>query len=264
MPPNGKPRRARPLTLITFPLSHFCEKARWGLDHAGVTYRERGYPPAVHKLAVLPHRASTVPLLVGNPTLRESTDILAFANRACRDGNALYPATADARRETDALVARLDAVLGPHVRVWFYAWALAEPRRLRAWASPGLPRRQRAVLDAMAPAIAALIANRLEVNEATGAQARERVDEELEMVSAKLADGRRYLAGDRFGAADLTFAALSGPALLAPGYGGGSFIAPPMPAQLEAQIEAWRATPAGQHALRVYREHRRASEPPHA
>ena len=71
------------------------------------------------------------------------------------------------------------------------------------------------------------------------------------MVSAKLADGRRYLAGDRFGAADLTFAALAGPALLPPGYGGRRFIAPPLPKQLEPQIRAWRATPAGRHALRT-------------
>ncbi len=245
------------MTLITFPLSHFCEKARWALDHAGVEYRERGYAPAVHKLAVLRHHGATVPLLVGDLTLRDSTDILRFADRARRDGHALYPPTgSDARREVDELIARLDAVLGPETRRWFYAWALAEPHRLRAWGSGGLPRRQRALLVALASPIAAMIAGRLDVHGSRGAGAHDLVDQELEHVSAMLADGRRYLAGDRFGAADLTFAALSGPALLPTGYGGGRFVAPPMPAQLEPQIGAWRATPAGQHALRMYRDHR--------
>jgi glutathione S-transferase len=245
-----------PLTLITFPLSHFCEKARWALDHAGVTFGERGYPPAIHKLAVLPHRGSSVPLLVADPTLRDSNDILAFADRSCRDGDRLYPQAPEARRETDALIARLDAVLGPRARVWFYGWALAEPHRLRAWGSCGLPRRQRALLNPLAGRIAAVIARRLEVDERTAAQARDLIDEELDHVSAKLAGGQRYLAGDRFGAADLTFAALTGPILLPPGYGGGRFETPPTPKQLEPQISAWRATPAGRHSLRMYREHR--------
>jgi glutathione S-transferase len=75
-------------------------------------------------------------------------------------------------------------------------------------------------------------------------------------LAVPLADGRRYLAGHSFGAADLTFAALCGPVLHPPGYGGTRLTLPPMPDELAPQICAWRATPAGQHALRVYREHR--------
>lgn len=256
MRPPPEARSASVVTLITCPLSHFCEKARWALDHAGVSYRERGYPPAIHKLAVHARGASTVPLLLGDTMLRESTDIVRFADRACVEGRRLYPAAEDARREADALVARLDAGFGPETRRWFYAWALTEPRRLRAWGSAGLPRRQRVVMGALASPIASIVAGRLDIDERTGAQARDRIDEELDAVSATLSDGRGYLAGDRFGAADLTFAALAGPALLPSGYGGGRFVAPPMPAQLEAQIRTWRATPAGQHALRMYRDHR--------
>ena len=253
-PPDRTHRTTR--TLITFPLSHFCEKARWALDHAGVDYRERGYPPAIHKLAVLPRGGGTVPLLVGEQTLRQSTDILRFADDACPEERKLYPAAEDARRATDELIARLDDVLGPEARRWFYRWALAEPRRLRAWGSCGLPRRQRAVLTALASPIAMLMASRLDVHGPTGAHAHELIDEELARVSARLSDGRAYLAGDRFGAADLTFAALIGALVHAPHYGGGRLALPPMPKQLESQIRAWRETPAGQHALRMYRDHR--------
>ena len=256
MRPHHDARAASAVTLITFPLSHFCEKARWALDHAGVPYRERGYAPAIHKLPALRRGAGTVPVLVGEQVLRESTDILRFADGARRHGVPLFPAGDDARRETDELIARLDDVLGPEARRWFYRWALAEPRRLRAWGSCGLPRSQRALTVALAAPIATLIAGRLDVLGPGGARAHERVDEELDRISAKLSDGRPYLAGARFGAADLTFAALAGPALLPDGYGGSRFIAPPPPAQLEPQIRAWRATPAGRHALRMYRDHR--------
>ena len=249
---GGSDARSTRVTLMTFPLSHFCEKARWALDHAGVDYRERGYAPAIHKLAAHRSGSDSVPMLVGEQTLRESTDIVRFADRACPPDRGLYPADPDARRETDQLVARLDGVLGSEARRWFYTWALAEPRRLRRWGSSGLPRGQRAVVVALASPIAALIAQRLDVEE----RMCDLIDGELQMVSSKLADGRRYLAGDRFGAADLTFAALAGVLVMAPGYGGRQFIAPPMPAQLRTQVQAWRATPAGQHALRMYRDHR--------
>lgn len=250
--------------LVTFPLSHFCEKARWALDHAGAHYRERGYPPAVRPIGVRPlgarpPDAATLPVLVGPRTLRESTDIVRYADRAAGPRRALYPTTAAARRAVDDVVARLDARLGPSARAWFYAWALADPRRLRAWASCGLVARQRLLLRVALPTIAARITHHLDISDRSAAEAGAIIDGELAWITDMLGDGRRYLCGERFGAADLSFAALTGPALWPPGYGGRRLTTPPPPVELQAQIQAWRATPAGRHALRVYREHRIAA-----
>ena len=41
-----------PYRLITIPPSHYCEKARWALDYAGISYREEGHPPLLHRLPV--------------------------------------------------------------------------------------------------------------------------------------------------------------------------------------------------------------------
>jgi len=243
--------------LITVPVSHFCEKARWALDHAGLRYREHGYPPLVHKLAVRSRGSRTAPLLVGRQTLRESTDILRFADIECPPGgDTLYPAASGARREMEVLVTRLDLTLGPQVRRWFYSWALADERRLCEWASCGLSPHQRGLLRILLTMITTVIADRLEITERSTAQAREDIDEELQLISTMLADGRRYLGGDSFSAADLTFAALAGPMLCPPGYGGRRLTLPPMPDELAPEILAWRATAAGQLALRLYREHR--------
>jgi hypothetical protein len=38
--------------LVTFALSHYCEKARWDLGRAGVPYREQGHAPGFRALAV--------------------------------------------------------------------------------------------------------------------------------------------------------------------------------------------------------------------
>ena len=53
------------LTLFTFNISHFAEKARWALDYEGIRYEERVLLPGPHQLVtrrVAPR--SHVPVLV--------------------------------------------------------------------------------------------------------------------------------------------------------------------------------------------------------
>ncbi len=248
--------------LVTFPMSHYCEKARWALDHSGMTYRERGYPPAVHKLAVHRHGSPTAPVLVGRRTLRGSSEILRFADAACPPDRSLLGADDGARREAGELMAHFDAELGPPVRAWLYAWLLADPARLYEWASCGLSPGHRLSLRLLAPRIAGIIAKRMTLGGGSPERLRELVDEQFQLVASRLADGRRYLCADRFTAADLTFAALAGPVLSTPEYGGDRLTLPPVPGELAPQVDAWRATPAGRHALRVYRDHRGAPTAP--
>ena len=70
------------------------------------------------------------------------------------------------------------------------------------------------------------------------------------------ADYRRFLLGDGFTAADLTFAALAAPMLLPSGYG--SPLPPPdaMPPVMAQEVYRLRAHPAGQFADRLYAEER--------
>src|ERR1700742_2690009 len=64
--------------LITIPISHYCEKARWALDRAGVDYRENAHLQIFHWVAV--RRAGggkTAPVLVcGDRVFAESAEIL--------------------------------------------------------------------------------------------------------------------------------------------------------------------------------------------
>ena len=51
--------------LVTIPISHFCEKARWALDRAGLAYVEEAHVQGLHQLAA--RRAGggpSVPVLV--------------------------------------------------------------------------------------------------------------------------------------------------------------------------------------------------------
>ena len=80
---------------------------------------------------------------------------------------------------------------------------------------------------------------------------------EFDFAAELLSDGRQYLSGDRFSAADLTFAALAAPMVVPPEY----TVALPQPDSLPPGprniVEHAREHPAGAHALKMFRQHRR-------
>ena len=119
-------RHADPARLITIPLSHYCEKARWGLDRAALPYREEPHAPLLNRLA-----GGTVPALVqGSIRFADSTDILVHAD-SFRGGDLLYPLDASPRQEVESLVKRFDTELGPHTRRWAYCYRTRSCSALR-------------------------------------------------------------------------------------------------------------------------------------
>jgi glutathione S-transferase len=71
-----------------------------------------------------------------------------------------------------------------------------------------------------------------------------------------LADGRTYLAGTAFSAADLTFASLAAPAVLPPNYGSPMPTLDQLPGGMLEVVEEFRTTPAGEFVLTMYRDRR--------
>ena len=50
--------------LITIAISHYCEKARWALDRAGITYVESAHVPLAHLVFTKAAGGSSTPILV--------------------------------------------------------------------------------------------------------------------------------------------------------------------------------------------------------
>src|SRR5688500_662790 len=103
------------MRLLTIPISHYCEKARWALDRAGIAYEEERHVQGVHQIVA--RRAgggTTVPVLVTRDRVfTESEAILRFADEHVAPHRRLFPADADERREVEALCRELDEGLGP-------------------------------------------------------------------------------------------------------------------------------------------------------
>src|SRR5690606_25797868 len=81
------------MRLITIPMSHYCEKARWGLAHAGVPYVEEGHLQGLHVMAARRYNPKgLLPVLVnGDKVVADSTAILRYLDGPRPMANKLYP-----------------------------------------------------------------------------------------------------------------------------------------------------------------------------
>jgi glutathione S-transferase len=238
--------------LVTIPISHFCEKARWALDRARVPYRERAHLQVVHWFYV--KRAGggwTAPVLrCGSLVLAESSEIVRWADS--RGSLGLYPSA-----EVESLERDFDERLGPHGRRWMYDSIRGDGGLVQKYGLTGVPAWERRAVPIMFKLVAKVIDRRLDITEESAAESLQIVRETFDAVASRLADGRRYLAGDRFTAADLAFAALAAPITMPPEYGVPLPAPDELPERMASVVRELRAHPAGEFALRMYREERR-------
>jgi glutathione S-transferase len=256
--PVRVPSDDEPRILVTIPISHFCEKARWALDRAGLDYVEQRHIQLVHRVAV--KRAgggSTAPVLrTAAGVYDESPAILRYADEHVPAARRLYPGDEAQLAEVVALEQSFDTVLGPQGRLWLYHEVFKDARRFARWNLTGVPAWERRVFPFVLGPAKLIIRRQLGIGDETAKAAATDVDEEFDAVAERLSDGRPYLVGERFSAADLAFAALAAPAVVPPGYGTPLPQPEDMPDDMAAAVLRWRSHPAGEFALRLFREER--------
>ena len=227
------------LRFITIPFSHYCEKARWALDAAGIAYVEEGHLPLLSRRVTRAVGATTVPALVTpSGVLTDSSDILAFAEQVRADGFR-------------------DERFGPQSRRVAYFHLLEARAALDAvLASAPVPAWERRVMKLTRPLAVAIMKRGLGIDAARAARSEARVRETFAAIEARL-EGQPWLSGEVFGAADLTFASLAGPLLFPEGHPLGWPPHETLPPAFIDLVASLRATRAGAHVLRCYAEHRR-------
>jgi glutathione S-transferase len=247
--------------LITIPISHYCEKARWALERAGLAYSEERHVQGVHRIVA--RRAgggSTVPVLVApEGVFGESEQIVAYADDSLPEDLRLFPADPALRAEVEKVSRWLDEGLGPDGRRLMYANMLEHRRLMLRVNCQGVPNWERRTMTALWPAAVRFGKRELGIGPTSADEDEVLVQRAFDAVAERLADGRRYLCGDRFTAADLTFAALSASVLVPPEYGVPLPQPEILPAETASAVRAFRAHPAGAYALRLFRDERRRS-----
>jgi glutathione S-transferase len=245
--------------LITIPISHFCEKARWALDRAGLDYTEERHVQGIHRIVA--RRAgggTTVPVLVtSGAVLAESEDILRYADEHLEPELRLFPAEEPLRAEVISLCRELDEGLGPDGRRLMYAHMLPLKGPMLRVNNQGVPAWEARAMSALWPLATRWGRRELGIVPDTIPVETDNVRRAFDAIAERLADGRPHLCGERFTAADLTFACLAAAVLVPPEYG----VALPQPDELPPSIardvREMREHPAGSYALELFRTRRR-------
>lgn len=243
--------------LITIGISHYCEKARWALDRAGIDYRESAYLPLFHLPAARAAGGRSTPILVTeHGAFHDSTDILHYADSYLPPAQRLFP---DETHSDDvaALEDRLDAELGPAARVWAYAHLLeGDPAATRALLAQRCPRHQAWLFRALQPAIFRLMRQGLRIGPTSADWALSRLQPLFDDLDARLADGRPYLCGDRLSAADITFASLAAPIVDLQDVVPAPVATTRLPVAFVAGRQQFRARPSGAFLARLWQTER--------
>ena len=235
--------------LITIYFSHYCEKARWALERARVPFVEEPHTPGISGFAAMFARGNkSVPVLVTrDAVLKESADIVRWADPTLH---------ANDDEDVSRLCSTFDRALGPATRRVAYDRVLQLPtEQLGEVFSFGLSPWEADLGRTLAFAIAAMIRKGLRVTPEGVERSRVAIRETFTMVAQRLKDGRRYLCGDAFTAADLTFAALAAP-VVAPDAYARFFPSTVMGAIKDDIAGPYRDSVAFAHAQRMYELHR--------
>ncbi len=238
--------------LLVLPPSHYCEKAAWALDRAGIAYTREPHAPPFHRPPIrrAGGKGTTPTLLADGRAIDDSTAILQWVQAQPAARWAPYPAPVAA--QALAWEERFDDEIGPHSRRFAYFHLLPHKALTAPLLTAGVAPWQATAVRLFYPLLRWAFRKGLRIDAAGAARSREKVLQAFDAVAAARADGRSFLTGDTFTAADLTFAALAAPVVLAPIY---LRTLPPLdtlPAPVQASVAAFRAHPAGAWALHLY------------
>lgn len=256
-------------TLLTIPFSSYNEKARWALDRFGIAYRERKYMPMLHMPAVAvatrfgrhggADRVSTrfsTPVLITDDGERvcDSHEIVRWADaRFSTPDTTLYPTPQAERIERE-----LGDGLGAHARRVAYGLGLADRSAFGELARRNVGWAQWRTTQILGPLMVAMIARGLRVDPARVQRSIGAIRGCFDDIGRAL-EGRRYLVGDRFSAADLAFACLASPVLVptrSEGFGAELPELSQLTPEAASLATELRETVAGQYAMRLFRDDR--------
>ena len=200
-------------TLYQFPLSHFCEKARWLLDHKELDYIAHNLMPGVHRaFAQLKTGQNKLPILRDQDHwVADSTQIALYLDQVYPEHSLIRP---DAKLREQALeIDELSIELGQHVRRWGLAHTLNESEESLEILI-GEKGYLRQFEKYSKPLIKALVSKGYKLDTDKVEQSRQRIEEIVQILNQRLIEqGGRYFVGERLGLADIAVCSMLAPLL---------------------------------------------------
>ncbi|MEM6482946.1 MAG: glutathione S-transferase N-terminal domain-containing protein [Pseudomonadota bacterium] len=190
--------------LFSFSISHFCEKARWALELAGIDYTETTMIPGKNarlaKRLNLAQRTLPIFRLEDGSVIQEAAQITDFA--AEQTEHTLLHGSCDIEK-------RLELNLGGPIAFLFYSAVIADnPQDLRSVFRDGLSIGSSTLLYAIWPMVLRAMISGMQLGPKQAIESQNKILSELDWLDHQFSDGRKFLAGDAPGREDLTAAAL--------------------------------------------------------
>ncbi len=252
-----------PVRLITIPVSHYCEKIRWALIRSQIPFVEDRHMPPFHQFSTNRVGGQSVPVLVTDTqVLTDSADILKYIDEISPPALKLYPLALPPlcgidpteRQQVEDLVRTFDLMLATAVRQWAYFHIINDRTIMQPLFCQGTPWYEKLLFPIVFTQIPTKVQQGYNINPASAAIAHQTITDIFATVSKLLEDGRNYLVGDRFSAADLAFATLAAPIVNPIGYSIKLPELSDLPMPMATGITEFRSTPAGKFIIRLYQE----------
>ena len=247
--------------LITFPPSLDCALSRFLLAHYRIPYEERRHVVIFSFFATLWHGSTLYfPLLYGGsyPTLDTVRKMIDYFDPLCpADRNLLL--AGPSRDIVEADWKAFNGTLGTATVAFAYFHLLPLRQIMIRPLTEGTPGFETLAVRLAYPLFAWFLRKALNLSAGVAEEAHGQIRTAVQNVDARLADGRKYLVGDRFSLSDMAFANALAPLVLPDVYARLLPSFAEMPPFLRSLIAEIQSRPAGQFALRIYRDHRRGA-----
>lgn len=244
--------------LVTFPPSIDSETSRWIIDHHGTRYEERRHALPFVALVCTWYKAALPALKLNGRIVSGPRPISEHFDAAPTPVEQRLSLTgANAAAMTDHAWQRYNIDLGLATARWAYFYLLEQREPALSLVTEGAPTLELWFNRLAFPLVTWGLGKGLKLGPTQTREALSTIEAVFDEADRDLADGRRYLAGDRFSIADLTFAVAGAPVVLPPEYGGPLPRFEQLPDVMQPIVRQFAARPAGKHILRMYAEHRR-------
>lgn len=243
--------------LYQFPLSHFCEKARWLLDHKELDYTARNLIPGLHRAFV---RFKTSKNML--PMLRDGKNWIADSTEIALYLDGMYPEQPFLRREPELRKAAMEldqlaGQIGYHARRWLYLYLIDQPETMQVMlGEKGFLRWSDRFSE---PIIKKGVIKLYGITPQKSGASKEKLDKLIDQVEEKLiANGGRYLVGERLGLADIAVCSLAAPLLAIAGTPWEIDDLATLHPEVINYRQALLDRPIGQYITRIYQTERNA------
>jgi len=202
------------MKLYQFPISHFCEKARWALDYKNLPYEQINLIPGLHGFVVkrLAPESAVPVLCVEDQAIQGSSQIIDYLDQVAPE-HLLGFNDSSLKGVSDKLEVFLDDKIGTLLRSVAYHVLFKHRKELATlWAQRG-PFYSRAWLALTMPLLVRYISHHYDTDDASAQKNRDKFDKALECLD-RIYSRQPFLVGDRFSRVDLTAAALLAPLVL--------------------------------------------------